>query len=99
MELALLARTSSVVTGFPKQSCSCFARNRRFTVGLMARGGHANKPLHKRPEDPFKHHGIKRERPTAKSTPGLNIDVPALFFGAIMIVCVVFPLAQWALGI
>ena len=42
--------------------------------------------------------GRKRELPIAKS-PQLNIDVPALFFGAIIIVFVLWPAAQWALGL
>ena len=40
----------------------------------------------------------RRERPIAKSAQ-LNIDVPALFFGAIMIVFVLWPAAQWAFGL
>ncbi len=42
--------------------------------------------------------GRERERPIAKS-PQLKIDVPALFFGAIIIVFVLWPAAQWALGL
>ena len=42
--------------------------------------------------------GRERKQPIAKP-PQLNIDVPALFFGAIMIVFVLWPAAQWALGL
>ena len=42
--------------------------------------------------------GRERERPIPKS-PQLKIDVPAIFFGAIMIVFVLWPAAQWALGL
>ena len=43
--------------------------------------------------------GLKRERPYRPEGPQLNIDVPALFFGAIMIVFVLWPAVQWALGL
>jgi hypothetical protein len=41
----------------------------------------------------------KRERPANFSDHQITIDVPALFFGAIMIVFVLWPAAQWALGL
>ena len=42
--------------------------------------------------------GDKRER-RSKSSQQFSVDVPGLFFGAIMIVFVLWPAAQWALGI
>ena len=48
----------------------------------------------------LKQAGTKRERPSvAESTQQFSIDVPGLFFGALVLVFVVWPAAQWALGI
>ena len=48
----------------------------------------------------LKQAGTKRERPSvAKSTQRLSVDVPGLFFGALVVVFVLWPAAQWAFGL
>ena len=44
---------------------------------------------------------IERKRPTRNQAPPTlpNVDVPGLIFGVFAIVFVVYPLAQWALGL
>ena len=44
---------------------------------------------------------FKRQRPTRNQAPSTlpNVDVPGLIFAVLAIVFVVYPLAQWALGL
>ena len=39
----------------------------------------------------------KRERPSKESTRQFSVDVPALFFWALVVAFVLWPTAQWAL--
>ena len=67
----------------------------------MGRGNKEKRALYR--ETKFKEAGFdgKRQRPTRNQAPSIlsNVDVHGILFAIVAIVFVVYPLAQWALGL
>ena len=67
----------------------------------MGRGNKEKRALYR--ETKFKEAGFdgKRQRPTRNQAPSIlrNVDVHGILFAIVLIVFVIYPLAQWALGL